>query len=84
MDIDPILDDVRRYLREHFEQVDDQPSQGDYFVFGLTLLSGHRRQLKVHRDIFIFSESIPAYLRECDFAAQLELGDVQITEPVSQ
>jgi hypothetical protein len=82
MEIDPVPEDVREYLRKHFRDVKDEPSQGDYYVFSMKLPSGEPRELKVHRNMFVFSEMISAYLREHDFAAQLERGNVEIAKPL--
>lgn len=30
MEIDPLPEDVRQYLRRHFVDVKDEPAQGDY------------------------------------------------------
>ncbi|MGA2269047.1 MAG: hypothetical protein ABSH44_11315 [Bryobacteraceae bacterium] len=60
MEIDPVPEDVREYLRKHFRDVKDKPSQGDHYVFSMKLRFGERRELKVHRNIFLFSEVISA------------------------
>lgn len=83
MEIDPIPNGVRQYLRQHFQAVKDELPQGEYYVFSIRLESGERRELKVHRNIFVFSESIPAYLRDHDFAGQLRRSDVEIAKPLS-
>lgn len=83
MDVDPIPEDVRQYLRGHFRDVKDEPSQGDYYVFTVRLDSGDRREIRVHRNVFVFSEMIPAYLRDNDLAGQLRQGNVEIAEPLS-
>ena len=82
LETDPIPEDVRQYLRQHFRDVKDEPSHGDYYVFSVKLASGEPRELKVHRNIFVFSEMIRAYLQDHDFAAQLERGNVEIAEPL--
>jgi hypothetical protein len=82
MEVDPIPEDVRQYLHQHFPNVKDEPSQGDYYAFSMKLPSGEPRELKVHRDIFIFSEMIAPYLQDHDFAAQLERGNVEIAKPL--
>jgi hypothetical protein len=82
MDVDPIPEDVRQYLREHFRDVTDEPSAGDYYVFSMRLESGERRELKVHRNIFMFSEVVRAYLQQHDFVGQLQRGDVVIAKPL--
>lgn len=84
MEIDPIPEDIRQYLRQHFRDVQDEPSQGDYYVFSMKLLSGARRQMKVHRCFFLFPELVSAYLREHDLVAQLEHGNVEITKPFAR
>jgi hypothetical protein len=35
MEIDPIPEDVRQYLRQHFSDVKDELQQGDYYVFSM-------------------------------------------------
>jgi hypothetical protein len=40
MEIDPIPEDVREYLLQHFRDVKDEPSQGDCYVFSMKLPSG--------------------------------------------
>jgi hypothetical protein len=66
MEIDPVPENIRQSLRQHFRDVKDEPSQGNYYVFSLKLPSGAPREMKVHRNLFIFSELVSAYLREHD------------------
>lgn len=82
MERDPIPEDVRQFLTEHFTDVRDEPAQSDYYVFSLKTRTGQLRQLKVHQRLFIFSELVTRYLREHDLAVQLERGDVEIAEPL--
>ena len=82
MEIDPLPEDVRQYLRLHFGDVKDEPAQGDYYVFSMRLQSGEPRELKVHRNLFAFSEVVTTYLAEHGLAGQLERGNVEIAEPL--
>jgi len=79
---DPIAEDIRNYLGEHFLDVTDEPAQGEYYVFSMKLPSGQLREMKVHRKILIFADLVPAYLREHDLVAQLQHGNVEIAEPL--
>jgi|HubBroStandDraft_2_1064218.scaffolds.fasta_scaffold392670_1 hypothetical protein len=81
MEIDPIPEDVREFLRKHFRDVKDEPPQGDYYVFSMKLQSGELRELKVHRNLFVFSEVVSRYLEQFDFLAQLGRANVEIAEP---
>jgi hypothetical protein len=81
MELDPIPEDIRKYLREHFQEVTDEPPRGDSYIFSVTA-SGTRRELKVHRNFFTFSDLAPRYLREHDIARQLKHGDVSIVDPL--
>jgi hypothetical protein len=81
MEIDPIPEDVRHHLRQHFSDVKDELPQGDYYVFSMKTGPGERRELKVHLELFMFSEVVTNYLRENNFAAQLERGNVEIAKP---
>jgi hypothetical protein len=38
VELDPIPGDVREYLRQHFQDVQDEAREGDYYV---SLLSGY-------------------------------------------
>jgi hypothetical protein len=82
METDRIPEDVRQYLREHFTEVNDELPEKDYYVFSMRVQSGERRQLKVHRGMFVFAHTIPAFLREHDFAARLEQGNQEIAKPL--
>jgi hypothetical protein len=82
MEIDPIPEDVREFLRKHFRDVKDEPPQGDYYVFSMKLQSGEARELKVQRDLFFFSELVSRYLEQYDFLRQLESGNIEIVEPL--
>ena len=82
MEIDPLPEDIRHYLRQHFQDVSDEPRQGDYYVFLMKLNSGDLRTLKVHRDLFIFSSLVPDYLRNHNLASQLQHEDVEIARPL--
>jgi hypothetical protein len=82
MEIDPLPEDVRQYLRQHFSEVNDELPQGDSYVFSMKLASGERREIKVHRELSEFSGVIAAYLNEHNFAARLERGNVEISEPL--
>jgi hypothetical protein len=82
MEADPIPKDVREYLHQHFQEVRDELPQGDSYVFSMRVASGEYRELKVHREVFMFSEGISAYLMQHDFASQLEKGNVEIVEPL--
>ncbi len=73
--------EVRTYLLEHFQEVKDEPSQGDYYVFGV-IAHGIPREVKVHRNVFMFADLVPRYLRDHDIAQQLERGNVEIAEPL--
>ncbi|HEX3875348.1 MAG TPA: hypothetical protein VHW24_00070 [Bryobacteraceae bacterium] len=79
MEVDPLPEDVRQYLRQYFTDVRDGASEGDYYVFSVKSSSGKRRELKVHFKLFFYSELVTAYLHENGFAAQLERGNVEIT-----
>jgi hypothetical protein len=83
MELDPIPDEVRQFLVKTFADVRDEPAQGESYVFSLTTSSGQLRRLKVHRQMFVYSGVISAYLQDYNFAAQLERGDVEITKPLS-
>jgi hypothetical protein len=48
----------------------------------MKLASGERREIKVHRELSEFSGVIAAYLNEHNFAARLERGNVEISEPL--
>jgi hypothetical protein len=50
----------------------------------MKLPGGIQRELKVHRKLFIFSELVSRYLKEHDFVAQLERGDVEIAKPLGR
>jgi hypothetical protein len=78
--LDPIPEDVRAYLREHFQNVHEESPEGDYYVFGV-MVSGSYRNLKVHRNFFMFADLVPRYLRDNDIAGQLQRGGVEIAEP---
>jgi len=80
MALDPIPEEVRLYLREHFQTVTDEPSTPDYYVFSVTV-QGVRREITVHRNFFMFPDVVPGYLRDIDIARQLETGNVEICEP---
>ena len=80
MELDPIPEGIREYLREHFQEVCDEAPEGDYYVFSVDV-QGTRRYVKVHRNLFMFAELVPRYLRENTIAAQLERGNVEIAEP---
>ncbi len=80
---DPIPEDIRIYLREHFSDVKDKPSEGHYYVFGLTSSSGQPRELKVHEYLFMYSNLVPDSLRDHDLADQLERGNVEIAKPTN-
>lgn len=82
MEVDPIPEDVRRYLQEHFASVRDEPPEGNYYVFSMRLGSGERRELRVHRELFIFADLVPSYLQESDITAQLMKGNVVIAKPL--
>jgi hypothetical protein len=82
MQPDPIPEDVRQFLTKNFKNVRDEPAQGDYYVFSMSATSGHPRTLKVHRNLFIYSEVVTAYLLEHDFVEKLEHGNQEITEPI--
>jgi hypothetical protein len=78
---DPLTDCVRTYLREHFGEVKDESPLGDYFVFSVKV-DGMPRELKVHRDLFVFADVIPEYLNSTDIARQLKtIGNVEIADP---
>ena len=79
MEIDAMLEGVRRYLREHFDEVKDEPPQGNSYVFSIKLPLGVPREFKVHRNMVTLSGCIPAYLQENNLAGQLEGSNVQIT-----
>jgi hypothetical protein len=81
MELDPIPEDIRKYLRERFHEVTDEPPQDDFYVFSV-IVSGTRRELKVHRNFFTFSDLASRYLREQDIARQLEHGNVSIIDPL--
>jgi hypothetical protein len=83
MELDPIPEDVRQFLRNNFSDILDEPAQGDYYVFSLKTSSGPGRHLKVHRNVFIYSEMVSEYLRKYDFVGQLESGDAEIAQPLS-
>jgi hypothetical protein len=82
MELDPIPEDVRQFLIKNFKDVRDEPAQGDYYVFNLKTNSGEPRTLKVHRNFFIYSEMVTAYLQEHDFVGKLEYGNHEIAEPI--
>jgi hypothetical protein len=80
MAVDPIPEDVRTYLREHFHDVTDEPSRPDRYVFGVTV-KGIPRKLKVDKSVFTFpADDVRNYLREFDVACQLESSDIEIKD----
>jgi len=81
MQIDPILRDISQYLEEAFGNVSEESPEGDYYVLSV-IVSGERRTLKVHRNLFIFADVVPGYLRNNDIAGQLERGNVEIAKPL--
>lgn len=81
MELDPIPEDVRQFLISNFTDVRDEPRQGDRYVFSLKTSSGQLRQLKAHRNFFMYSEVVSQYLRNPDLVGQLENGDVEIVKP---
>jgi hypothetical protein len=82
MELDPIPEDVRRFLIKNFKDVRDEPAEGDYYVFSLKTNSGQPRTLKVHRNFFIYSEVVTAFLQEHDFVGNLASGNQEIAEPL--
>jgi hypothetical protein len=83
MEIDPIPEDIRAYLRKHFREVKDEQPQGHYYVFSLKSSSGQIRELKVHEQFFMYLNLVPDYLRDHDLAGQLERGNIEIAKPAS-
>lgn len=82
MEIDPLPEDIRQFLRKHFHNVKDELPEGNFYVFSMKLTTGEIRELKVHRSIFTFSSLVPDYLRNHDIAGQLQRGNVEITKPL--
>jgi hypothetical protein len=83
MELDPIHEDIRGFLVEHFTDVRDEvleggPSQADRYVFALKTSSGQARRLSVHRNFSTFPATVSDYLREIDVAGRLENGDVEL------
>lgn len=75
----PIPEDFRQCLIKNFRDVRDEPMQGDYFVFSLKTNSGQPRTLRAHRNYFIYSKVVTAFLQK--LVGDLERGDVDLEEP---
>jgi hypothetical protein len=81
MEIDQIPNPVREYLREHYKDI-DEAREGDSYVFGMAV-NGIRRELKVHRNFFMFPDVVSRYFQDTNLAQCLEHGNVHITEPIA-
>jgi hypothetical protein len=69
-------------LRKSFANVQDEPRQGDFYVFSLRTNSNQLRHVRSHERFFTCSEEVPEFLRNVDLVGQLQKGDVVIGAPI--
>jgi len=74
MELDPIFEDVRRFLIEAFGDVRNETPQDNYYAFSFKTSSGQLRRLKVHRSFSTHPGTVSDYLRGLNF----EAGDAEV------